>query len=1235
MNAPIKSEFSLLHAGVLLALSSMMFSPPVNAACIDNGTGTVTCSGSTGNTNTNAALIGHVELDNSSGPVTLTNSGTDPTLKTGPSDTDLGTLIKNTSNTVGEVNVISATGSNDVIINNIGGYIRLEGIDPSTFIPTRVFNASGWSNTNDGQLLNNGALVGIAAAISSGRSTPSITINNQAINNGVFYTTPIESFLGIPGVIRADGDFSAAIYTSSPLLRLNNTNSIQGNLMSFGGASYTLPTLLDGSQNASINHAGLTVINNNLIGYSTILGDIYIVDRNPLLTLAQKQAQDAGTNLAVAYNVSDVGPRDSVINNSGQIYGNIYLGSGKHLINNTGQIQGNIYVDQAESEAIEVVNGVANPTFKVHGDRSFTFNSTHSNYDPSFGDVVIKDVAGAVNTISYHVPNGTGGAGTFRNNITANGLGNNTLWLDMSSDPVKFQTAGDSSGVIRPRNTHMGNVLGFTNINFDGIMTLEGQYSVVGDININSGHFLLGAYDQPGYTLFSNLTASNVIVANGATLRTHGAPLAVNNLIGTINGNLINNGRIYLGDSTLQVDGNVQLNSGSQLEVEVGLSKLGNINATGTTSVASDSLLIPIVKPHSAVLNGDRYVVATNAGNSPTVVNGNGILKWVADTSSGDLAITANMLMPNRLLPQTNMAGSNALNAFYSYTGLRDEFRDPVTGLQMLLLKDDMRDIDIVRAAERLRPEINDGGIHMLLGNSDKLFNVIDAHLLDAISAKAQDAKIEAELDGKPTVANKGLWVQGFGDRGSQEERKGVDGYGLSSVGMAMGMDKVLDFSDYTRAGLALGYARSNTTNSGDTVNNRIDMNSFMAAAYASRAWDDMYVNGTLGFGRHTYATRRQLFEYNATGTHDSWQFSGKLDAGWPIELNESFTFTPMTSLNYSHIKESGYTENGRVSRMVYNFDDRTDILPQPKLLNGVPQFESINSPINLQVEGRAFDSLRAGIGGKGVYTLQEPDWSAELELHGMLNHEFGDLAQDSNARFVAGGNAFNSPSVQPARDSLIIGGKVNLSSIDENDQLSLITSYDAEIRSKYFGQIVSLAARYDFDQAPRYLKAANARNVALGKQVATQSVQATEKDIAAIQQALQSESSDANNPQSIENTHKLIEINQTLSTWIAALSNKNLEAYFNSYAASFSPNDGSTRQQWERKRKSEITRDANANVKVSYMTVKPHGNQAIAVFTQSTTIGKNQELVQKIVDLENKSGRWLIVREDSVAMTD
>ena len=600
---------------------------------------------------------------------------------------------------------------------------------------------------------------------------------------------------------------------------------------------------------------------------------------------------------------------------------------------------------------------------------------------------------------------------------------------------------------------------------------------------------------------------------------------------------------------------------------------------------------------------------------------------------SNNLVLRAEIRVPDNLLSKVSPAGLSAFNSFFSYHGQNDVASD----LQSVLIRPDISDENVVRIVERLRPEVHDAGLQMMLGSSHRMLGAIDTRLLETYFAKKQGLMLdEAGVEASTMRSAKGLWVLGYGDRSSQEAREGLDGYGLSSVGFSAGLDRDFEALDgYTRAGVAIGYARSNASNTGYTVNNRIDMNSFMAAAYASRVWDDVYANVALGVAKHTLDTRRQLIEHSAIGSHDSWQWMARADIGLPFSLNEQFTLIPMTSFDYNHIKEQGYAENGKVTTPVYDYS-RPDIGPLPTTTNGVPNFQFLPSAINLHLGSRSFDSYKLGVGGKGIYTLQENTWGAEIELNAMLRHEFGDLRQDINAYFLAGGTPFKAKGMQPARDSLNIGGKVNLTTDDENDQLTLVASYDAEIKDKYFGQTVALNARYDFDQAPRYIKSAKARLAALSNKSAlpSQSVTATEKDIVAFNEAL------LTSPQQVAPDAKTLahykEIDAFLKSWVTALTQKNFDMYFNSYASDFEVPDGLTRQQWQRKNKAEISKeDTRTPVKISNLAIEPMNDKGVAVFTETKTLDGQLVTAEKILDLVNRGGRWLIVREDSIPLQD
>ncbi|MEQ1766496.1 MAG: autotransporter domain-containing protein, partial [Methylotenera sp.] len=851
-------------------------------------------------------------------------------------------------------------------------------------------------------------------------------------------------------------------------------------------------------------------------------------------------------------------------------------GTGAHEIINTGFITG-ITVDQSDTDPLLAA-----------GARTFTLTNTSG----SVSSINLNDVAGAVNTINYTYTSG-GGTPT----ISANGLGTNIMNMDCQA----------ACG--------LGSISGLSSLNIIGNSTNLGLLSVVGDVTLNTS----------GVALSGDVTAANLNTGTG-TLTVGLNSYSNSNLI-SISGNLSAAGNINLGKTTLSVGGDT-LWSGSQISTLIGKYDLnqvvyGKLDTLGTATFSNSVTIVPSVETNTQVFDGQKFVIATHVNAlSPATVqqtDTSGWITWSVSETNGELILVADLSVPALIRPLLTTAAYNALDAAFSPVG---------NGLQGALQAEllALHGQDLVSAAERLRPETNDGALRLVLSNTDRVFGMLDNRLLNSYLAKAKnDAKDTSAITDNTLTNGKGIWVQGFGDRGSQEGFDQADGYSVSAAGIAMGADRELDvYNGNASLGLAFSYARGNITNSSNTTNNRIDTNSYLATVYGSRNWEDFYLNAAVGVGRNTYDTHRHLTTHTATGQHDSWQFSSRLAAGWPLMYNDNVTFVPMAGLDYSHIKESGYSENGKELLPVY------DPITLSPILNS---YAEQSSPINLAIESRSFDSIRSGLGGKAIYSWQQLDWGAELELHGLYRHEFGNLAQDSVARFAAGGKSFTSPGLNPVRDDFMLGGSLRLTGEDENDQITFLTSYDATIREKYFGQTMSLNLRYDFDQAPNYRKEAKAKLATVAtKTNAEQKVNATEQDIAEIQKAMQAELVvSATNPVDAE---KQKAIDSTLKTWATALSNKNLEAYFNSYAADFETPDGSTRQQWERKRKFELSNEDNPAIKISHLTIEPNGDQALAIFTQSVGADAKQISVRKIVDLANRNGRWLIVREDSMAKT-
>jgi len=1188
--------FSILTITATFLLLAM---EAAHATCIDHGDGTYTCSGTSDNNDT---MSGAVVLDNTGSETVLSNSEMVGGGR-GVIQND------NTSPSMGEEHTISITGNQAAMINNLDGLISFS--RPS-------LNTSLFSHDAAGVLLYNGNPAGMGAAIYGHQNTPSIVIDNDTR----------DKLFGYAGEIITSGNFTAAIYGSAQEFTITNNDVIrfqsyasgsdtfkngQWAIATYGGATYSAPSVLDGTQYATVLSSGLTTINNT----AYIFGDILILDKNPLLTAAQQ----IDNTLVLEYGSDDVGPRDSILNNTvsgtglsksfGYIQGNIYLGSGNHVINNgtldgagvAALIDGNIIVDQRDSAVVDVSGGVASTQYLVSGGKTFTFNQmAHFT-----GDITLHDVVGSVNNINIYagISTADGESDNPAFNLTADGLGTNNLnlyCLRTVANGGCSATGGNWSGLTAL------NILG-TKWDFsDAAKTVS---LVGGDINIESRIFLFGG----------SMIADNVIVNS----RMDGV-YDFNNIsdhIGTITGNLINNGMVSVRDATLVVNGDATFNAGSVFSLRVNGGANGMLDVVDGTGLGtfSDASKV-IVSAHNYYFHtGDTFTIATNSSGSPIIQGPGALVNFTSSDATGDIVLTANVAIPSNL--NVTVAGNNALSATVNYSG---------NDAGLVELQQQLQTLDaaeLKRAAERLRPEINDSLIRMTMNHTDRVLGVVESHLFDTYLANVK-GEPRVPIDGKLPTGS-GIWFQGFGGYGTQDLRKNADGYSATSTGIAAGIDRLVGIGDDLRVGLAGAYAYGNIDNSGITDNNRTNINSYMGIAYGAMHFDPWYLNAAIGLGRHTYDTERIALGRSAEAQHESWQVTAKIDAGWPIQYNDLWTFVPLASFSYNRINEDGYTEHGKQQKVlgagIYNPGENLEI----------------DSAINLQIDKKTYNSYRSGMGGKVLLSLQEPSYNAGVELRAMYVHEFGDLTNNSVARFTHGGATFYSPGIAPARGGIILGSSVRLTGNDENDQLTLLASYDADFRDKYFGQSLTLMLRYDFDQGPSYIKKAIYRATEAQNRIAAveKKVTATDRDVMQMANAMAGPSQDmlayelsSDDPQVRASAIRKQAVQKAVDNWLNAMLNGNLTVYFNTYAADFVNEDGLSRQQWERKRKKELQDTSVGSFRITDMTVKAFDGRASTIYTQVSAQNGQVASTRKILELEERNGRWLIVSEDSVPLS-
>jgi len=437
--------------------------------------------------------------------------------------------------------------------------------------------------------------------------------------------------------------------------------------------------------------------------------------------------------------------------------------------------------------------------------------------------------------------------------------------------------------------------------------------------------------------------------------------------------------------------------AGSNISVAVGAL------ATANSATCSDTVTIGCITKQ---IDADNITTNLASGDSNT-----GLVSWAFDTGKTN-TVVATVRSASSISGLTSSA-SNALSALLNF--------DSTLGSQIQNISDETT---LKKVAEQIRPEANGASQKAAIVVTDKVFGLVESRL-NEIHLAGISRRTGIATGNQPEGV--GFWAQGFGGRGEQDKRGSVDGYKSNALGMALGVDQLLGKG--LRLGLAGSYGQSSFNNNGDNPTIRNNVDTYQGTLYASKLMNSWYFNTTLGLGYHDYSNSRTVLTNYIKGSHDAWQYSAKVDAGYPIQL-KGITLAPVASLGYSRLNENSYTETG-VGALAINSHDT--------------------------------DSLRSGLGAKAMLPILEGDVNAGIELRAVWNHEFMNTAQDSTARFVGGGSAFTTSGVTPKRDGADLGASFRLAGVMDGIQHTLLLNYDAEVKPQYINQTGSLQARFDF----------------------------------------------------------------------------------------------------------------------------------------------------------------------------
>lgn len=278
-------------------------------------------------------------------------------------------------------------------------------------------------------------------------------------------------------------------------------------------------------------------------------------------------------------------------------------------------------------------------------------------------------------------------------------------------------------------------------------------------------------------------------------------------------------------------------------------------------------------------------------------------------------------------------------------------------------------------------------------------------------------------------IGNDHLWIEGFGNTVSQDDKNGNKGYDANGGGFTVGMDTDTLLKGVT-TGASLSYGRS-TVDSNASSNASTDIDSYVGTLYGSTVLDQgVFVNGQLGLGYNNYQSERTVIGVGtAKADFDGFQGTAKVETGKDFAY-QAYTFTPLAGVQYTYLNMDSYTETGA-------------------------------GGANLTVNPEDINALDLSLGGQAAYTMPLADGGTfKPSVHAKYIYAAGDTNLQTTSRFTGGGTAFNTTGVKADRSGVNLGAGLLLTTAAGAD-FSL--NYDADIRDSLTGHAGQLKARWAF----------------------------------------------------------------------------------------------------------------------------------------------------------------------------
>jgi len=866
------------------------------------------------NSVTNAGTIGITGANGAIG--ILANAGTAGTITNSGTITIDETYTRTDTNGDGVLDGAWAQGSDRYGIRTAGAFtgnivnsggITVDGNDSAAIALDGPLTGS---LTQSGTITVTGDnSVGIRAGAISGDAAINGTITATGGNtSGVQLNGDIGGALVVQGTISATGYSSTTLpadttkLTDQNLLQGGPAMQITGSIT--GGALFTAATSTTDSSGNTVTTTASTLTS---FGSAPAL---LIGATDHAITLGSVASDASKNGLVINGTIAGNGVYD------GKTASGLVIGGqgGAVTIANGMTLGGSVSATSfdASATAIRIGSGASVPaitssgTIQAAGAAKAGDSSTALQIDAgatvtsitNSGAITASATDAAANAYAIVDKSGTLTSVTNTGSITASGSATTNIALDLSAataNTTVTQAAG-ASGSAAPSITgdirfgsgndtltvSAGAVTG--NVSFGGgtnSMALSGSATYTGATDFGGG---AGSLTLGGTSAFTGTLANagNVAVSiSGGTLGLTGTgPTALGSLQVTGGGTLAVNIDGSTGAATLyQVAANASFDSGSKLALH--FSDLSHTVGTYTVIEAG-------------TLTGANNLTTTGAAvpwlfksSVSTDAAGNGVNVIVARKTAADLGL--------------NKSETTAYDAVYTAISA-----DKPIGDSFLSITDGT---NFLRALRSLLPDHAGGAF-------------------DAVSSGSRaTARFLADPDA-PIVdqGNWGFWLQQVG-WGRTKAIDDTAGYKITGWGASGGAE--IKLGGFGRVGLGAAYLSG--TNDDVGTDNDVESNQYELSAYWRGDWGGLHAwarasGATINFSSH----RRFQGEDDGTqvvrNTDGHWNgklFSGSGGLSYKLQFG-AFSLRPQASIDYYHLHENGYTENGGGVGMDLIVDGRT-----------------------------------------------------------------------------------------------------------------------------------------------------------------------------------------------------------------------------------------------------------------------------------------------------------------------